>query len=182
MLLLPFTLLVTLTKKHLSCITQNLKKSITQFNVKKIFPYRMKLMSTVRKISNYLRPYLKPLIGAYYGTLHLCIMFLGALIILFDTNLIHLTILYLIIVTDAMACVVLHNCPLTTLEKKYLGHSLIGTRMKILNKLNISYECNHEYESTVEFLTNLSALVIFKITILICVRFFTNITITITKN
>ena len=139
-------------------------------------------MTTVRKITKCLRPYVKPMLGAYYGCLHLCIMFLGALVLLFDTNLFHLIILYIIIALDGIACVILHNCPLTSLEQKYLGHSLIGTRMKILNKLNISFECSHEYESTVEFLTNLSALVVFKITSLMCVRFFTNITITITTS
>ena len=131
-------------------------------------------MTSFRKISKIIRPYLKTILGAYYGVLHLSIMFLGAIVLLFDTNLLHLFILFIIVSVDAIVCVILHNCPLTMLEQKYLGHSIISTRMNVYKKLNISYECTHEYETTLEFLSNMAALLILKISTVMCIEFLSN--------
>lgn len=131
-------------------------------------------MTSFRKLSKIIRPYLNTLIGAYYGTLHLSIMFLGSIVLLFDTNLFHLFIIFIIVTIDAIVCVILHNCPLTMLEQKYLGHSIISTRMKLYKKLNILHKCNHEYETTLEFLSNMASLLIVKISAIMCIQFLSN--------
>jgi len=126
----------------------------------------------VRKISNFLQPYIHPLIGIYYASLHLVIMFFAAIILLFDTNIYHLIVLFAIVIMDSMSCVFLHNCPLTNLERKYLGHSLFGTRASIYKNMNICYKCDHEYENTIEFLSNIGALILGKILILMTSKLF----------
>ena len=59
------------------------------------------------------------LMGMYYGNLHIAIMFLGICIILFSNNLFYLIILLLIISIDAFTLIIIHDCPLTMLEKKF---------------------------------------------------------------
>jgi hypothetical protein len=136
----------------------------------------------VRTISNSIQPYIHPALGAYYGLLHILIMSLGAIVLLFDNNPCHLILLLNIVALDAMSCVFLHNCPLTILEKKYTGASVVGTRMFLFRNMNVCYTCEHEYEITLEFLSNIAALVVGKIFVLLvskllCIEFtvsFTN--------
>jgi hypothetical protein len=126
----------------------------------------------VREFYESIKMYIPMTIGIYYGTLHLFIMFFSAIVLLFDTNIYHLIILLNIVFIDAISCIFLHNCPLTELEKKYLGHSIIGTRMNIFKNVGICYQCNHEYENTIEFLTNIAGLLIGKISVLIASKIF----------
>lgn len=126
----------------------------------------------VRKISNLIQPYIHPTLGVYYGAMHLTIMFFSGIILLFDNNVIHLIVLLIIVTLDAMACVFLHNCPLSILEKKYLGHSIVGTRMYLFQNLGICYNCGHEYEVTIEFLTNMASFIIGKLFILMVSQMF----------
>lgn len=117
----------------------------------------------MRDILRSLAPYLKPWIGCYYGIIHISIMVIGATLLLFDNNLIHLWMMLTFISLDALSTVILHNCPLTLLERKYLGLGWKGFQNKFLKKIKIDFRCNHEYESTIELLTNLGSLTIFKI-------------------
>ena len=122
----------------------------------------------MREILRIAAPYLKPAIGCYYGILHMSIMIIGATLLLFDNNVIHLWMVLSILSIDALSTVILHNCPLTLLERKYLGVGWKGFQNKFLKKLKIDFRCNHEYETTIELLTNLGALTMFKI-LFICV-------------
>jgi hypothetical protein len=122
----------------------------------------------MRDILRSLTPYLKPMIGCYYGTIHVFIMIIGATLLLFDNNVIHLWIVLTCITLDAVSTVILHNCPLTLLERKYLGLGWKGFQNKIFKKVKIDFRCNHEYESTIELLTNIGSLTMFKI-LFICV-------------
>ena len=122
----------------------------------------------MREILRTFTPYLKPIIGCYYGAIHLSIMILGATLLLFDNNVIHLFLVLTCISIDALSTVILHNCPLTLLERKYIGLGWKGFQNKLFKKLRIDFRCNHEYEATVELLTNLGSLTILKI-LLICV-------------
>ena len=122
----------------------------------------------MRVILRMLVPYLKPIIGCYYGLMHIVIMILGATLLLFDNNVFHLWVLLSIISIDALSTVIMHNCPLTLLERKYLGVGWKGCQTKFFKKIKIDFRCNHEYESTIELLTNLGALTILKI-LVICV-------------
>ena len=98
------------------------------------------------------------------------IMGLATLVILFDTNIVHLFICLGIVAIDAMSCVVLHNCPLTLLEQKYLGYSLVQMNIASCKKMKILYHCSHEYERTIEILSNVGAMIITKILVLMVVR------------
>jgi len=126
----------------------------------------------MRDILRSLVPYMKPLIGCYYGFLHICVMIIGATVLLFDNNVLHLFLILSCISIDALSCVILHNCPLTLLERKYLGVGWKGFQNKIFKKIKIDFRCNHEYEATVELLTNLGALTMFKILFICLVNCF----------
>ena len=122
----------------------------------------------MRNVLRTLVPYLRPVLGCYYGLLHISIMVLGATLLLFDNNLFRLWLVLSCVGIDGLSCIILHNCPLTLLERKYLGTGWKGFQNKCFKKLKIDYRCNHEYETTIEMLSNLGALVMFKI-LLICV-------------
>jgi len=128
---------------------------------------QMNEVNNVRKLSNVAQPYIHWLKGLYYGCLHLFIMMTYATILLFNNNIYHLLISLNIVILDALCCVFVHDCPLTILEKKYLGRSLISTRMVVLEKMGILYQCDHIYEITLEFLTNIGTLIVGKIGVLI---------------
>ena len=116
----------------------------------------------------------KKWIGYYYNLLHLTIIVLGTIIILFSNNLYHLLICLLIVSLDGIANVVCHDCPLTTLEKKYLKTSICHNRKKILKNFNILYNCNHIYESQLELIVNIWSLIVCKILIIILISTFSN--------
>jgi len=122
----------------------------------------------MRDILRMLAPYLKPVIGCYYGFLHISIMIIGATLLLFDNNVIHLWMVLTCISLDALSTVILHNCPLTLLERKYIGNGWKGFQNKVFKNIKIDFRCNHEYEATIELLSNLGALTMFKI-LFICV-------------
>ena len=66
-----------------------------------------------------------------------------------------------------MSIVFLHECPLTTLEKKYLGISSCDSRDAFLQNLNITYRCDHTYEKQIELLINIWTIVVCKILLII---------------
>jgi hypothetical protein len=112
------------------------------------------------------------LMGMYYGNLHIAIMFLGICIILFSNNLFYLIILLLIISIDAFTLIIIHDCPLTMLEKKYLGTSIVELRKKMLKRIGILYNCDHVYECQLEFIINIASTIIFKILMIIFMKLF----------
>lgn len=111
-------------------------------------------------------------LGTYYYTLHGLILFLGVFILLFSTNKFYLVLLLVIASCDALAIIVLHQCPLTMLEQKYLGKNISEERMKLLNKVGIVYKCNHVYEYHLEILINMISVITIKIFFLICFDMF----------
>ena len=111
-------------------------------------------------------------LGTYYYTLHGLILFLGVFILLFSINKFYLLLLLVIASCDALAIIVLHQCPLTMLEQKYLGKNISEERMKLLNKIGIVYKCNHVYEYHLEILINMISVITIKIFFLICFDMF----------
>jgi hypothetical protein len=105
--------------------------------------------------------------GKYYCCIHYLFILLCSFILLFNKSVLHLTILLIIISLDALSIVILHGCPLTHLEKKYLGMSLLDERSAYLKGCNIMYSCQHEYEKQIELLINVWSLIAFKILIII---------------
>lgn len=94
-----------------------------------------------------------------YEVIHLIFIFLVAIIFCFNTNINHLIILLIIVSLDALSIVVLHNCPITILEKKYFKKSSSDKHYAILKNLGISYKCNHIYEKQIELLINVWLLI-----------------------
>ena len=93
-------------------------------------------------------------------------------IILFSNNIIYLSALLVIIITDVCSVVIIHDCPLTYLERKYLGSSFIKGFIKIIKKLGIHYRDIDAYEYQLEILGIAWTFVAFKILILILIKTF----------
>lgn len=110
---------------------------------------------------------LKKIRGYVYYYLHICIIILILFITLFSTSLYYLIVIILIVSLDGISIIYLHECPLTTMEKKYLGYSSCDERDKILKELNIMYNCEHTYEKQIELLINIWCIIAFKCLLII---------------
>jgi hypothetical protein len=110
--------------------------------------------------------------STFYRHVHDTFIFLVSFIALFSMNLTHLAILFIIVSFDAFAIVVMHACPLTALERKYIKRSSCDDRDELLGALGISYNCNHEYEKQVELLVNVWLLVSAKCMCIIIMKMF----------
>lgn len=116
----------------------------------------------------------KEIIGTYYQWAHNLIIYGGGFLILFNSNPIHLIILLIIITLDGVANTIRHNCPLTEMEKKYLGTSLTEERKKTLCNAGILYKSSDNiYESQFEVIVNMWTLTAVKIIVILIVRSFT---------
>ena len=129
-----------------------------------------KHVNKIRDLSNLSSDFMKQVIGNYYGLLHTILIIGGAAIILFSKNLVHLSIILLIISLDAFAIVVRHDCPLTQMEEKYLGVSGKRQINEFLKSYGLVYNCSHLYESQLELVVNFWALTACKIVMLICLK------------
>ena len=136
----------------------------------------MKNENIIRKISNCVMSFFKKngitrkLLGLYYQVIHYCIIVLCGFLIAFCNDPFYLIILLIVISLDAFSVVILHNCPLTILEQKYLKTSLVKERTKTIKKAQIMYKCNHNYEKQLELLTNVWSLVACKILIIMVMK------------
>ncbi len=101
-----------------------------------------------------LKENIKCFIGIYYNILHYALMVFGVMVIIFINNKLALCILLFIITLDAGANIVLHDCPLSMCEKKYLGYSGMGTRLEMLQKFGFMYDNANEYNSQLEVIFN----------------------------
>lgn len=126
----------------------------------------------IRKILTTTKPYLNKIIGSYYYLLHIFILISGGIILLFDNNIYHLIILLIIGSLDALACIILHDCPLSILENKYLHTSIIDKHYTFFDSCKILYKCDHQYEKTLEFLTTMITSLCGKINLLIIMKLF----------
>ena len=111
-------------------------------------------------------------IGYTYIILHYIIMIGGAFIIMFNTNIIQLCCTLIIVSLDAFAIVVMHGCPLTQLEQKYLNTNTSKERCDFFKKCGIVYTCEHDYDKQVELLVNVWVLVVAKCLLITCFNTF----------
>lgn len=129
----------------------------------------MKNQNVIRDISKCVKNFFKKnnistkIVGWYYQFIHYLIIILVAIVMLFNNNPFHLTLLLIVISLDAFSIVILHNCPLTILEQKYLKTSLVKERMDNFRKSKIVYKCHHVYEQQIELLINVWSLIASKI-------------------
>ena len=138
----------------------------------------MKNENIIRDISNCLTNIFKKnnislkIVGWYYQFIHYLIIILAGIVMLFNNNPFCLTLLLIVISLDAFSIVVLHNCPLTILEEKYLKTSLVKDRMKKLRKSKIVYNCHHIYEQQIELLINVWSIIACKILFILTMKTF----------
>lgn len=114
-----------------------------------------------RKLSNHLNDLfnLKNLKGNLYYNLHLYLIFTIGFVLVFSTSINVLAIILLIVSLDALSVVVLHECPLTTMERKYLGFTSCDIRNECYKNAGIMYNCDHDYEKQIELLINIWCLI-----------------------
>ena len=122
---------------------------------RQIYAYLIKFMS------------FKQMRGLAYYNLHCGFIFLITFITIFSTSKIELTILLAIISLDAVSVIYLHECPLTSLEKKYLGYTSCDERDGYLRQMNIMYNCDHTYEKQIELLINIWCIIAMKCLLII---------------
>ncbi len=115
----------------------------------------------IRRISNYLNKVFgfNKLRGLVYYYIHFYLIFMIGFISIFTTSISFLIIMLVIVSLDAVSIVVLHECPLTTMEQKYLGITSCDERNKLLENAGIMYNCNHNYEKQIELLINVRTII-----------------------
>lgn len=110
------------------------------------------------------------LIGGTYYILHQLILVMMISIILFSNNLQHLTILFILIALDGVATTILHDCPITRLEYKYLGTNMCEHKLLVLRDLNIQYHNDQNYEQIIDTILTGGSLIAFKIIMILCIQ------------
>ena len=121
----------------------------------------------VRTLTQNISPTIKKVIGAYYYIIHGLVVGLGGFILFFSRNKFYLTFVLIIAVLDSLCIVVLHDCPLTWLERKYMGTSSVELRNSILTNMGIVFKCDHLYETQLELLINIWSYTCIKLCIII---------------
>ena len=152
--------------------TKKNKTEKDELGGKKIKFKKLIKKNKIRKLSNFIydKFELKDFhFNQIYLVMHSLLIFLISFILLFSMNITHLIITLIVVSLDAFSVVVLHHCPLTILEQKYLKHSSSDVHKKWLKSLGISYNCNHVYENQVELMINVWCLIAGKC---LCIIFF----------
>ena len=119
-------------------------------------------------------PFIKTVIGTYYMACHSMLVHLIIFVLLFSSDIIFLSCIFNLLAVDAISIVILHDCPLTMLEQKYLKSSMAKMRNKVFKKSKIDFKCNHQYESSLEAVLNLLTLIGIKIGYIIALKMYTS--------
>ena len=90
----------------------------------------------------------------------------------FNIHIFQLCALLIIVSMDAFSVVMLNECPLTAMERKYLGHTGCDVREEFLKNMGIMYNCDHTYEKQIELLINVWMLIAAKILMIIVLNTF----------
>uniref|UniRef100_A0A6C0AWD9 Uncharacterized protein n=1 Tax=viral metagenome TaxID=1070528 RepID=A0A6C0AWD9_9ZZZZ len=128
-------------------------------------------------LNDWLLDNFRNLIGCYYSILHKMIMIMGLFIIIFSNDIISLCAVLLILFLDSVSNIIMYDCPLTMLEKSYLGHSFTSTRLEFLQNIGILYTNSRVYDTQLELIINVSAACIFKILLLCIFKWYNIITL-----
>ena len=99
-------------------------------------------------------------------------MIFSVLCLCLSNNIVHLFVLLFIMYLDMIFILSVHQCPLTILEKKYLGTSINQIMKQQLKRMGINYKCNHLYESQLECVITMCSIITSKIFILIFIDAF----------
>ena len=107
-----------------------------------------------------------------YMEIHSAFVVAVGFIGVFNIHLFHLCALLVIVSMDAFSVVMLNECPLTAMERKYLGHTGCDVREEFLKNMGIMYNCDHTYEKQIELLINVWMLIAAKILIILVLNTF----------
>ncbi len=110
--------------------------------------------------------------GLIYMSLHMIFIVGVTFVFMFNTSITFLCVLLIIVTLDAGAIVFLHGCPLTHLERKYLGTDDCEMKRKVIEQCSILYHCDHEYEKQVEVMINIWTMIASKILVLLACKTF----------
>jgi hypothetical protein len=110
---------------------------------------------------------LDKLMGGYYGLVHIILMFLFVYCMVFVNNPVYLSCVLVVLSMDALSNVILYDCPLTMLEKKYLGFSSTSTRINYLHKCGFMFTNEKGYDMQLEVLVNAWSMCAMKILFLV---------------
>lgn len=110
--------------------------------------------------------------GFFYYNIHLYMIFVILFITLFTTSINYLLIVLLIVSLDALAIVCLHQCPLTIMERKYLGNTSMDDRNNMFKCAGIMYNCDHDYEKQIELLINVWSTITLKCCSILFIKMF----------
>lgn len=129
----------------------------------------------VRRISDVCGRYMKKrvggvMIGVMLMYVHTLIMICCGIILMFSNNIFYLLCMFVFTMFDSCCIVVLHDCPLTKLEHKYMKRSIRSEITKKMRDMKIVYKCDHNYEKQLDFLINISSMLLLKMFVLISVR------------
>jgi len=124
----------------------------------------------MRQFINVISPYIKPYIGYFFYYIHFFFMIFSVLCLCLTNNILHLSSLLLIMALDVIFILTVHQCPLTILEKKYLGTSINHEIKETFQKAGINYKCNHIYESQLECVITMCSMISSKMFVLIFVE------------
>ena len=147
---------MSINEKEKNNFDEDIKKKDKK-SIKKIEKRKNNVKNNIiRKMSNYLNDNfgLNMLKGHFYFNLHNYFLFIIGFITLFTTSINVLIVTLIVVSLDAISVVMLHECPLTTMEKKYLGFTSCDIRNNILKEVGIVYKCDHNYEKQIELLIN----------------------------
>lgn len=157
---------------------KNLNKNKKEKNLKKQKTLKKEKIDTNRNIFRQFGNFFNSIFnfnrlkGVMYFNVHLYMMFIIGFATLFSTSIATLIALLVIVSMDALSIVVLHECPLTTMEKKYLGISSCEIRNEFLYNAGIMYTCDHDYEKQIELLINVWTMIAAKCLLIIFLQMF----------
>jgi hypothetical protein len=132
-------------------------------------------MNQIRRFCNYINDLfqLQNITGNHiYIIIHWIFSSCIVIITLFTTNVNHLCILLILVALDAFSIVVLHCCPLTLLERKYMKKNYCKEYQRVMRKSGINYKCTHEYECQLELLMHICLFVCIKLLGIMVIRLF----------
>lgn len=121
---------------------------------------------------NAIKQYCCKAAGMYYCIVHSLFMVLIGLIVFFVTNKTYLCMTLLVISLDGISNILFYDCPLSSLEKKYLNTSMIETRLQGIQKYGMMYANNRIYDTQLEVIINGWTMCAAKILVLIVFDWF----------
>jgi hypothetical protein len=108
-------------------------------------------------------PTIKKMMSLNYISMHNTIVVGACTILLLSNNLFYILILLNITLLDIFCIIVLKECPVFKLEKKYNSKTQIQWKAILYKYFHLEYHCRHYYEMQLDFLINLHISIYIKV-------------------